>query len=265
MDQPPSYFRREGAHRFVPTERVGGAWTVSEQHISPLNGLVAHCLLTDLRERGRDALSVVRISYDILGPVGLVPMDVSVQVLRGGRTIELLEAVVSVEGRAVLRARAWALSSFDTAAAAGGDRVPALAPPDTLPPFDLAAVWPGGYIESIEFRPEAHARPGAVRAWLRTPVPLLPDEPIADLARFVGLLDTANGIAVRESPQRYLFPNVDLTVHLFRQPAGEWAGFDTRVMFGPTGQGLTSSVLFDVDGPVGQLEQILTVRPRPAS
>src|SRR5690606_40119049 len=70
-----------------------------------------------------------------------------------------------------------------------------------------------------------------------------------------------NGIAVREAPTEWMFPNVDLTVHLHRQPRGRWVGLDTEVVFGPTGQGLTSTVLHDRDGEVGRAQQILTVRP----
>jgi hypothetical protein len=33
------------------------------------------------------------------------------------------------------------------------------------------------------------------------------------------------------------------------------------VSFGPTGQGLTSSVLHDAEGPFGTMAQVLTVRP----
>ena len=40
-----------------------------------------------------------------------------------------------------------------------------------------------------------------------------------------------------------------------------WVGFDTQVAFGPTGLGLTSSVLHDIEGPVGRAQQMLTVRP----
>ncbi|MFE6619076.1 hypothetical protein [Streptomyces sp. NPDC057740] len=31
--------------------------------------------------------------------------------------------------------------------------------------------------------------------------------------------------------------------------------------FGPTGQGVTSTVLHDINGPVGPAQQMLTVRP----
>jgi hypothetical protein len=49
---------------------------------------------------------------------------------------------------------------------------------------------------------------------------------------------------------------------VFRQPVGAWIGFDTRVIFGPAGHGLTSTDLFDVHGHVGHAEQTLLVRPR---
>jgi hypothetical protein len=57
------------------------------------------------------------------------------------------------------------------------------------------------------------------------------------------------------------FPNLDLTLHLLRPPVGEWIGFDTTVSFGATGLGLTSTVLHDLDGPIGTVAQTLTVRP----
>jgi hypothetical protein len=58
-----------------------------------------------------------------------------------------------------------------------------------------------------------------------------------------------------------MFPNVDLTVHLYRRPEGPWVGLDTSVAFGPTGLGLTASVLHDRLGELGRAEQSLTVRP----
>ena len=68
-------------------------------------------------------------------------------------------------------------------------------------------------------------------------------------------------MTVREDPRAVAFPNVDLTAHFFTEPRGAWVGFDTRVSFGATGMGVTSSVIHDVHGPVGTLNQSLTVRP----
>ncbi len=90
-------------------------------------------------------------------------------------------------------------------------------------------------------------------------------EPTTDMVRLMGLVDTANGIASRvpPGPGSYMFPNVDLSIHLHREPAGEWLGLDTSVTFGADGIGLTNSVLHDAHGPFGVAAQILTVRQLP--
>jgi hypothetical protein len=104
--------------------------------------------------------------------------------------------------------------------------------------------------------------PGRAHFWVRTDVPLVADEEVSSLSRMVGLLDVANGLTVRADPTAVLFPNVDLTAHVIDQPQGEWVGFDTAVSFGPTGVGLTASVIHDERGPIGTSAQSLTVRPR---
>ena len=126
--------------------------------------------------------------------------------------------------------------------------------------WDGATVWSGGFIASVEVR-RRELEPGRAAFWVRTPVPLIEGDDVGGLASAAGLLDIANGLAVRVDPREVAFPNLDLTAHLFRQPAGGWLGFDTTVSFGPDGAGLTSSVLHDTDGPFGTMSQILTVRP----
>ena len=57
-----------------------------------------------------------------------------------------------------------------------------------------------------------------------------------------------------------MFPNVDLTLHFFARPTGRRVGLDTRVAFGSEGIGVTSSVMHDERGPVGTIQQSLTLR-----
>ncbi|GGV63438.1 MULTISPECIES: thioesterase family protein [Streptomyces] len=261
---PDSYYVRTDEHRFKPTAHAGGAWNTEEQHFSPLGGLVVHAVDQYLAGRGDRGLMLSRISYDILGRLALDECEIRVETVRPGRTIELLEAQVAIGGRPVVRARAWLLAAQDTRAVAGGaDR--RLPPPEQLEPWPMAELWPGGYIASLDVRPVAPPRPGRTTAWVATPLALVADEPSSPLASFLALVDTANGIAVRQSPEQWMFPNVDLTVHLHRSPEAGWTGLETTVAFGPTGVGLTSTVLHDVHGPVGQAQQILTVRPMPRS
>ncbi len=255
---PTPYFQRVDARRFRATEAVGGAWDVGHQHIAPALGLLVHAVELDRADRRTDPFVLGRLSYDILGTVPVDTVEVGVHVMRPGRTIELVEATLRHQARDVVVLRAWLLQPGANHEIAGTP-LPRLAPPEDLPPWDPTTVWPGGFIGSVEVRRDQD-QAGRARFWVRTATPLV-DEPVSELARFAGLLDIANGMTVRADPDEVAFPNVDLTAHLFRQPRGEWVGFDTSVSFGETGLGLTSSVLHDEDGPVGTLAQSLTVRP----
>lgn len=253
------YFERLDEDRYRATKQVGGAWNTDQQHIAPALGLLVHAVETDRDRRRPDALGAARLSYDILGTVPVDDVEVTVRLLRPGRTIELVEASLRHDGRDVVVLRAWLLQELPTDPLAGTSLV-RMRPPADLEPWDPTTVWPGGFIASVEVRREQD-EPGRARFWVRSDTALLDDEPVSDLARFTGLLDIANGMTVRAAPGEVAFPNVDLTAHFFAEPRGPWVGFDTTVSFGTAGLGLTSSVIHDQDGPVGLLAQALTVRP----
>ncbi|WP_323961643.1 thioesterase family protein [Arthrobacter sp. JZ12] len=256
-----SYYRNLGGGRFEATIHAQGAWNTHEQHMAPASGLIAHCL--ELFQPRKD-LRIARISYEILGLIPLDTIEVTAQMVRPGRTIELLEAEMNHGGRTAIRARAWRLATSDTASVAAVEEE-TMPGPDDAEAYDAAAEWPGGYIQSIEVRNLPERRPGRARVWLRTGHALVEGEPSSDMARLTGLIDTANGVATRVRPGKgsWAFPNVDLQVHIHRQPSGRWLGLDTRVTFGTDGVGLTSAVLHDLDGPFGRSEQILTLRKLP--
>jgi hypothetical protein len=255
-----AYFERLGHDRFRATEHTGGAWDLETQHIAPALGLLAHVVETDRDARRDDGLVLARLSYDILGTVPVAEVDVDVQVVRKGRTIELVEAVLGHGGRPAVRLRAWLMAPRDTVELRGTAHEH-LPPRGRFEPWDPAGVWPGGFIRTVEVRRRQLAA-GRAGIWVRTQVPLVADEQVSAMSRFVGLLDVANGMTVRADPTAVLFPNVDLTAHFFDQPQGEWLGLDVTVSFGPGGLGLTTSVLQDERGPIGTSSQCLTVRPR---
>jgi hypothetical protein len=255
-----AYFERCGEQRFRATEHTEGAWDQATQHIAPALGLLAHAVESDRGVRRGQDLVIGRLSYDILGTVPVEEFDIEVEMVRAGRTIELVEAVLTHGGRAAVRLRAWLLERRDTRTVAGTEHEPIPGPEETEP-WDPTTVWPGGFIHTAEVRRHQRA-PGRATYWVRTDVPLLADESVSALSRAVGLLDIANGMTVRAAPADVLFPNVDLTAHFFAQPQGAWLGFDTTVSFGSEGAGLTTTVLHDERGPIGTSSQCLVVRPR---
>jgi len=253
------FYERTGPDRFRPTGHVQGAWRDGEQHLAPVCGLLAHAVE---RHDPRPDLQLARIAFDVLGVIPLDESVVAVRTVRPGRTIELVEATLSVAGRVAVRASAWRLPRHDTAAVAGGL-------PEPLPPVERMAAWAGaldwtgGYIAALDGRRSADTVPGRARVWLRSDVELVQGEATTPTASFLRLVDTANGVAPRADPREWMFPNVDLTVHLVRAPQGPWVGLDTTVTLGADGLGLTSSWLHDTHGPVGRAEQSLTVRRLP--
>lgn len=230
-----------------------------EQHIAPALGLLAHCMEDDRHQRGAAALQLTRVSYDILGTFDIGPVDISVTVLRPGRTIELVEARLSHGGRDAVIARGWFMQAYNTEAIQGVGLTAVLGQQEH-PEWNGSAVWPGGFIASLTARRTEH-EPGRAMAWLRTDTELIREEPVSTTAAFLGLVDVMNGVAPRVDNRAVAFPNLDLTAHFFREPVLPWVGLDTAVSFGPTGVGLTTSTLHDDDGPVGTVAQTLTVRP----
>ena len=252
---PDAFYVRLGEHRFASTLHSQGAWQAGEQHLAPASGLV----LAEVERCVPSDKLVSRASFDVLGVIHSGEFTIDVEVVRPGRSIELVEASMRHGDLTSIRARIWRLSATDTTQVQGAEWAP-LPPPAAMHPLAFSSVWSGGFIGSLEARQDSAARPGSGQSWLRTRYPLVAGEAELPVAGFLKLVDTANGLVVRERPGSVFFANVDLTVHFFRQPEAGWVGFDTRVNFGPTGLGETLSVLSDIHGPVGTAAQSLTVR-----
>ena len=253
-----AYYQALGGGHFRSTIHAQGAWNTHEQHMAPASGLMADSLE---RHEPREDMRMARLSYEILGLIPGGEFHIETSTLRPGRTIELLQAELIANGRVAIRATAWRLVTSDTSAVAAVEDS-TIATPDECKPYDGASVWPGGYIRSLEMRVAEGHRPGAGTVWLRTAHPLTDAADTGDLARLMGMVDTANGIAARVPPGKdsYAFPNLDLQIHMYRRPQGEWLGLENAVSFGTDGIGLTSTVLHDISGPFGRAEQILTLR-----
>ncbi|MFJ3957933.1 thioesterase family protein [Arthrobacter sp. NPDC090010] len=258
-----SYYVALGDGRYQSTVHAQGAWNPHEQHMAPASGLMVHELA---RHEPRPDLRMARLSFEILGLIPGGEFSIRCSTLRPGKTIELVQAELlapDAKGieRVAIRAAAWRLITTDTTAiaAAEDDPIPAL---EDCESFDVASLWPGGYISSLDVRVAPHHRPGKGCVWVGTSHPLTDLADSEDWVRLMGLVDTTNGIAAREKPGPggYAWPNTDLQIHMYRQPVGEWLGLDNSVSFGTDGIGLTSTVLHDLHGPFGRAEQILTIR-----
>jgi Thioesterase-like superfamily len=79
------------------------------------------------------------------------------------------------------------------------------------------------------------------------------DEEPSPLERMLAVADSGNGASWELDINRWYFINPELTVHLHphREAAGEWICLDAQTAISTGGAGLATSVLSDLDGPVG--------------
>ncbi|AKX55156.1 thioesterase [Thiopseudomonas alkaliphila] len=242
---------------YQPTTHAQGAWNPHEQHMAPATGI----LCTELEQfSSNHDLRIARISLDIFGLIPFTEFTITTEVIRPGKTIELLESTMAANGRTCIVARAWRIQIQDSSNVAGLEDSAILQPED-YPAWQGMERWAGGFIQSIETRANPERRAGKGIVWINTPVAMVAGQNTSDFSHLMGLVDTANGIVPRQEGEFvWGFPNLDLQIHLHRLPQGQWLGLETVQQYGPDGTGLTSSVLHDCQGPFGRSEQILTLR-----
>ncbi|GHD13954.1 thioesterase family protein [Zhihengliuella salsuginis] len=255
------FYEDLGDGHYRSTVHAQGAWNPHEQHMAPATGIIAHELE---RFQPREDMRMARVSLDIHGIIHGGEFHIETRMIRPGRTIELIEAEMITQGRTSIVARAWRLKTGDSSEVHAVEDT-TVAHPENLPAWEGMSPWPGGYIEGLDFRVEDGHRAGRGTVWLRSSFDMVSSGPTTPLVRLLGMVDTANGVAprVEPGPESWMFPNVDLQIHMHRAPEGEWLGVQAQQTYGTDGIGLTSGVLHDVKGPFGRSEQILTVRPMP--
>jgi len=243
----------------VPTGLTRGPWDPGAQHAGPPAALLGRAIEADGRHVGR-------ITIEILRPVPIAPLAVTHRVVRPGRAVELVEAVLAEatgERRELARALAWRL--LPQAGIEPGEPDPPPPGPEagrTVPFF--ATGQDEGFHTAMDMRfvEGAFTEPGPAVVWLRMRQPLVAGEPVSPLARVLVAADAGNGVSATLDHRRFLFINTELTVHLLREPAGEWVCLDAVTRLGAPGLGLAESVLSDERGRLGRAAQTLLVRPR---
>jgi len=108
----------------------------------------------------------------------------------------------------------------------------------------------------------ASTEPGPATVWMRPRVRLVDGEAFTPLQRVLVAADSGSGVSAVLDWKRYLFINVDLSVHLHRMPAGDWVCPDAVTLHEPTGIGIADTRLWDEAGPIGRATQTLLVDER---
>jgi Thioesterase-like superfamily len=247
---------------FVATELTRGPWDPDSQHAGPPCALLGR----ELDRAGRlEPAQVARVTYEILRPVPIARLEVAADVVRPGRSVELVEGALSHGGEDVIRARAWRIRTEEVDL---GVDPPA---PQPLPGPETAAVkeffptgWDVGYHTAMDVRFAAggFTELGPARAWMRMGVELVRGEQPSPLDRVLVAADSGNGVSAALDYHRFLFINADLTVNLRRLPEGEWVCLDAVTYAERHGIGMSDTALHDERGMIGRATQALLVAER---
>ena len=254
---PSAFFIPDG-DRFVATELTGGPWDPRLQHGGPPAALLAGAMA---RLCSAGPLARLEVCLDRPVPVGPVRLDA--RVARRGRTVSHLQAELIAEERVVMRATALAVHCRNDAIASAPP-LSSWPTPLSLPPFAFPFFRQEvGYHRAVDVR-LAQGRWGTtpVGFWARSLVPLVAGRPLLPVEQVVIVADAQSGMGVPLHPDSFSFVNPDLVVHLGREPAPGWLGFDIRSMSGGQGAGWAASELRDEVGLFGRSAQALVVRRR---
>lgn len=253
---------------FRATDLTRGPWDPDAQHAGPPAGLIARELegMGNADDAERRPLRIGRITIEILRSVPIARLTVQARVIRPGRTVELCEATLSDPEGEVMRATAWRLRPNPVAlpaledSAANGPPGPDAAEPGEFFPTGQDA----GYHTAMDYRfvRGGFLEPGPATVWMRMRQPLVAGEEPSPLQRVMVAADSGNGVSATLDWRRFVFINVDLTVHLHRLPTTDWVCLDAITLPDPTGLGMSDTLLLDERGRIGRAAQTLLVGER---
>lgn len=256
----PSVFATDG-DRFVPTEHARGPWDPNAMHGGAPAALIARAI-----ERVAPDLRLARLTVEILGAVPVEPVEVHAEITRPGRRIQVAEATLTAGGREACRARASLIRREQTDGLPATQHEPIMPGPQGLERSGFLGQTGDGFhltAMDIRFVTGGFDDRGPATAWFRLDIPLVDDEEPSAVQRAAAIGDFGNGISQILDWRGWLFPNLDLTLHLHRDPVDEWVAMTSETIVEPNGSGLVVSTLHDRSGPIGRAAQTLFVSRAP--
>lgn len=263
-----AFFEPLGAGRFRAQATTGGPWSPTLQHGGPPTALLIEAMQALPGPSGR----LTRVTAEFLSPVPVGEVEVSAQLLRDGANVRLLGAELRAHDRVVMRASAWRMRLRDDAPRYVGAPVPAMPAAPAVGVAADADAPSGGepdgftfpYARAVQWRMVAGSptTPGPASTWARARIPLVAGQPTAALPHLALLADSGSGISAALDWSRWSFVNVEITLHLARQPEPGWVGLDAATTLAGDGTGLALTRLFDEAGWVGTASQSLLVAAR---
>lgn len=209
-------------------------------------------------------MMLARISVELLRPVPVRPMGLTVEIVRPGKRVQLIEATLSEGDTPIvhavgLRLRRAAIDIPFEAQPSTDWPLPAESPEAVF--FPNAGAFGEEAMETRSVEGDFNV-PGPAKVWFRLTVPVLAGHGVSPVENAVAAADFGNGVSSLDPDLSWLFINPDLNVRFARPPEGDWVLLDSVSHLYSTGTGLAESALYDMRGRFGRSTQSLLVEPR---
>jgi len=249
------FFRADG-DVLVPADFATSPWG-QVLHGRLIGGLTARA--TEQAREGDPDLACGRLTIDMFRSAPVAPVRVGSRTIRSGRRIVVLEVTIEQDdgpigqGRAVLLRR----SEQPDTPALRTPRWDVPAPPELGPPSPPrpGSTWTAPWHMWRISGPHAGM-------WIRETHPLITGEELTPLVRLALAADLASP-AANSSATGLHFINADYTVHLGREPHGEYTGIQATGHISTHGVAAAQCAVHDLNGPLGFITTTAIANPRP--
>lgn len=241
---------------------AAGPWDPSMQHGGAPASLIAWAIE---RMPAREPMQVVRMTFDLLRPIPVAPLEIKIDMQREGRKIQVFNVTLSHQGVACVRASVLRVrqAEWELPEHVVDEQVTLPGPDqgrDIEPLFNATDSFASGITLRSVRGTFGEVGPGAL--WFRAHRPIVAGEPITPLMRAAMTGDFCNGVSSVLDFHEWTFINADLTISLARMPVGEWILLDAQTWLGDHGAGIAFAKLGDERGYFGRAIQSLVIEPR---
>ena len=266
LDPENAVYNSDG-NWLVPSSLAQGPWNPEHQNGGAVSGILARAVE---RVEAPCPMRIARLSIDLMRPVPMKALSPKVRVVRAGRRIQVVDAWLEYEGKAVARASALRVRT-DASLSPGDGYAFSLTPPPrpktgmVRPVTRRNLSYVPGWLRAVDFRRDKLSQPGQEnRAWVRLRKALVAGEPNTPIVRLAALSDFSAGIANALDFSEWTSPNADLSLHILREPQSEWLVLEGSASITDDGLGQSSAIIFDDLGICarGQASLIVDRPPR---
>jgi hypothetical protein len=245
-----SLFELDG-EALVPTGIARSMWSENQMHGVAISGALARTIEARVEQTGRSELRPARMTVDLFRPATMDPCVVTTEIVRQGRRICLVDALLTQDGQRVARASAiFLMPSTSAAGEVWGPTERPAPPPEDVAPVSSEPRVPFFHSDAGWTQTFADHQDGSRKASWNTGLPVVTGEQVTPFQAVAAMADGAS-LVTNWGSQGVEYINTDITLTLARLPEGVEVGLAAMDRVEHDGIAVGTAAVFDRTGTVG--------------